>query len=124
MNERREEGDSNLRTFENDSLIWPPDVAKSAGVWRVPTSIEKYPTRFVGENTDPRMLLMLMIVNWVDFGVVPKFVNWADCEVVHVCSARCGKIRNFVEMRVLLESKTTSVLRLETSKVPKNLVNV
>jgi hypothetical protein len=113
MNERRGEGDSNLRTFENDSLIWPPDVAKSACVRN---GIEKYPTRFVGENTDPRRL-MLMIVNWV-----PKFVNWVDCEVVHVCSARCGKIRNVVKMRVLLESKTTSVL--ETSKVPKNFVLV
>jgi hypothetical protein len=65
---------------------------------------------------------MLMIVNWVDFGVVLKIVDWVEFEVIHVCFARGGKIRKFVETRVLLESKTTFVL--ETSKVPKDFVYV
>lgn len=104
MNERQGESDSNLRTFENDSLIWLPDVAKSA---RNPTSVEKYPTRFVGEDADPRIT---KIVDWVDYGYVLVF------------SPRSAKIREFVEMRVLLES-TTPFVR-ETTKVPKDFMNI
>lgn len=92
------------RTFENDGLTWLPEVAKSACN---PTIVEKYPTRFVGEDTDPRSM---------------KIVDWVDFEFPHVCTLRHGKIRDFVEMRVLLESKTSFVRK--TTKVPKDFVNV
>ena len=86
MNEREGGSDSDLRTFENNSLPWRPDVTKSS---RIPTRVEKYTTRLVGENTDLRML---------------EIVDWVDFEFVHVCSPTYGKIRGFVEVRVLLES--------------------
>jgi hypothetical protein len=33
-----------------------------------------------------------------------EIVDWVGFEFVHVCSAKYGKIREFVEVRVLLES--------------------
>jgi hypothetical protein len=47
-----------------------------------------------------------------------EIVDWIGFEIADVGLRRCGKIREFVEMRVLLESKASRVL--ESAKVPKN----
>ena len=104
VNEREGGSDSDLRTFENNSLPWRPGVTESSCIL---TRVEKYTTRLVGENTDLRTL---------------EIVDWVGFEIVHVCSPKYGKIREFVEVRVLLESQTSLVV--ETAKVPKNFVYV
>ena len=96
----RRKGDS--RTFEDHGVFWYPDVAKSP---RVLVSFKKYSTRLISENADLRIL---------------KTVNWVGFEVAHVGFPRCGEIRVFVEMRVLLESETSFVL--EAAEVPKNFL--
>ena len=48
-----------------------------------------------------------------------KIVDWVGFEIADVGHRRCGNIREFVEMRVLLESNTSRVL--ESAKVPKDL---
>jgi hypothetical protein len=41
---------SDSRTFENDGILWYPDVTKGP---RTLIGFEKYPARLVGKNTDP-----------------------------------------------------------------------
>jgi hypothetical protein len=89
-----------LRTFENNSIVWHPDVAKCP---HFPIIFKKHHTRPIYENTDLRMR---------------KTIDWADFKVARIVPWQWGKIRGFVEMRVLLESKTFLVL--ESAKVPKN----
>lgn len=78
----------NGRTFENDGIVWYPDVAKSPRRTRFPISFKKHPARLIGEDTDLRML---------------KVLDRVRSKFGHVCLLRCGEIRVFVEMRVLLE---------------------
>src|SRR6266851_5167087 len=92
----------NRRTLENDSLIWSPDVAKSPCT---PICLKKYTARLIGENTNPLIL---------------KVVDWVGSEVAHIGLRRCGEIRGFVEVRVLVESKTSVIL--EAAEVPKNFL--
>jgi hypothetical protein len=64
----------NLRTLENDGLIWSPDVAKSPCT---PICLKKYTAGLIGENTNPLML---------------KVVDWVSSEVAHIGLWRCGEI--------------------------------
>jgi hypothetical protein len=95
---------SDSRTFENDGILWYPDVTKGP---RALISFEKYPARLVSKNTD---LLMLKVVDWIGF------------EFAHICLPRCGEIRRFVEVRVFLESKTSVVPK--AAEVPKNFLYI
>ena len=102
---RNKEGNEKCdrRTFENDGILWYPDVSKSPRRTRFLISFEKYPARLIGENTDLRM---------------PEILDRVGSKLPHVCLLRCGEIRVFVEMRILLESKT--LFTLEAAEVPKN----
>jgi hypothetical protein len=65
---------------------------------------EKYPARLIGDNPDPLVL---------------KILDRVDLEFPIVLPWRHGNIREFVEMRVLLESDTR--ITLKAAKIPKNL---
>jgi hypothetical protein len=87
---RREKKKSDWRTFENNDIVWHPYVAKSPRL--ILLGFKKNPARLINENTDLRM---------------PKVVDWVGSKFAHVLLPRCGEIREFVKMRVLLKSKTS-----------------
>jgi hypothetical protein len=79
-----------------------PDVAKSPRTLR---SFEKYPAGLIGDNPDPRV-------------AVVKILDRVDLEFTIVSVWLYGNVREFVEMRVLLESET--LMTLEAAEIPKN----
>jgi hypothetical protein len=87
---KREKKKCDRRTFENNDIVWRPNVAKSSRLILI--GFKKYPARLINENTDLRM---------------PKVVDWVGSKSAHVFLPRCGEIRVFVKMRVLLKSKTS-----------------
>ena len=85
-------------------MFYTPDVDKSPPMLR---SFEKYPARFIGDN--PELIRR-----------VPKILDRVDQEFTRVFPSRHGNIGEIVEMRVVLESETISIL-LKASEIPKNL---
>ena len=84
-------------------MFYTPDVSKSPPMLR---SFEKYPARFIGDNPDRIRRL-------------PKILDRVGPEFTRVFSSLRGNNREIVEMRVLLESETISIL--QASEIPENL---
>jgi hypothetical protein len=104
---RRKEGRERKRrrrTFEDDGIIvwYMPNVTKSPRKMR---SFEKYPARLIGDNPKLRVLLL-------------KILDRVDLKFTMVLLRLLGNIREFVEMRVLLESET--LFALQAAEIPKN----
>ena len=72
-----------------------PDVSKSPRTMR---SFEKYPARLIDDNADLRVMILLEILDRVHLEFTMVFLG---------CS---WNIREFVEMRLLLESMTLFTL--------------
>jgi len=89
--------------FEDDGIfVWHmPDVSKSSRMLR---SFEKYPARLIGDNPDPLRVLEILDRVYLEFTIVSLW--------------RYGNIREFVEMRVLLQSET--LFTLKATEIPKN----
>lgn len=77
-------------------MWYTPEVSKSPRTLR---SFDKYPARLIDDNTDLRVL---------------KIIDRVEPEFTIVLR----RIREFVEMRVLLESETPFILK--AGKIPKN----
>ena len=76
-------------TFENNSIVRNPDIAKGPRVLIRPN---KHPANWaldIGENVDSRILL--------------KSLDWFSQEAIPVLSRECGERR--VEVRILRESQ-------------------
>ena len=84
-------------------MFYTPDVSKSPPMLR---SFEKYPARFIGDNPDL-------------IGRLLKILDRVGPEFTRVFSSLRGNNREIVEMRVLLESETISIL--QASEIPENL---
>lgn len=92
-------------TFENEGVLWDPDVAKNPFFL---SDFDVHPAclaRVISENTD---LLVLKSLDWVGSEFTPVFL-WK-------CRER------LVEVRVLFKGQTSCIF--ETAKVPQNLVQV
>jgi len=92
--------------FEDNGILRNPGVAKSSFLL---SGFKKYATRcgrVISKNTDLRVLEIL--------------VDRLGFEFTDICLPRRWKIRDFVEVRVLFQSKTPLVL--EAAEVPKNFL--
>ena len=91
-------------TFENNSIVRNPDIAKGP---RVLTCLNKHPAQWarnIRENVDPRMLMK-------------RLLDRLGQEAIPVLSRGCGE--PCVEVRILRESQA-AFLVLESAEVPKN----
>jgi len=87
-----------VRTLENYSTVWAPEVAKTSRVW---IGIHIHKPRPIRED--------------VELVRMTKVLNWLNIEFTTVCIWRRREM--YVEVWILLEGKTPTFV-LDTAEVP------